>query len=88
MPPDEQPSEERRHQQPGRRVADTVAATGAIAFEVIDEDVKQIAVAIKKVQVSWKRWVGFAVLVGTVISAILGAVVWLGGKNLSPSRRE
>lgn len=76
---------ERRRQQPGRRASDAAAFREAVAFEVIDEDVREIAVAIKKVQVGWKKWLGFAVAVGTVMSAILGTFIWLGGRNLSPA---
>ncbi len=76
---------ERRCHQPGRRDSDVTAFREAVAFEVIDEDVREIAVAIKKVQVEWKRWLAFAMAVGTVISAILGTFIWLGGRNLSPA---
>lgn len=78
---------EKRHQQPGRRSSDADAYGGAAAIEVIDEDVRAIAVAIQRVQRGWKKWAAFCAAVAAVVSATVGLMTWLGWTNLSPDDR-
>lgn len=79
--------EERRHHQPGRRAADAHAFVGAAAIEVIDEDVREIAIAIQRVKRSWKRWAVIVGAIGTVVSGTVGVMVWLGWTSASPDER-
>jgi hypothetical protein len=80
-------SEERRHRRPGRRDTDTTDFTRSAAFEVVDDDVREIAIAIRKVQVGWKRWAAFCAAVVAGVSSIIGLMVWLGWTNFSPNDR-
>ncbi len=78
---------ERRHRQPGRRESDTRDFNSAVSREVIDDDVRAIAMALQKIQKGWKRWFTVIGAIGTVITSTIAVMIWLGWTNSSPNQR-